>query len=271
MTTPAAHALATLTQQESNLLRLYSTGGYDTVLRELPGYRNRADIDAAIADVKAKLEHAATSAPDPHNVIDDFGQARPTEHAHVGARLWLPDHVLECGRCGRRFWPTHPRNRYCPDHRGKSTAVKAKPTEDWPHTNGVARAQTVPDDDDRRPGQVKRARDGMPRPGPLLPSVSPKEDPLPTAEPVTAELGGDVAELRGAVATLVAVNKDLRAQLDDTRREVSELTGRVDALTRQVEGPDVDALDVTLGAVVQGLAQLAGSGKSLAQLIAEER
>ncbi len=287
-------ALATLTIAERNFLRLLRAGGPDTILRELTDYRNKAAVTAEIQRIREKLM-TPVAPSGPHTVIDAFGAARP-EPVRVGARLWQPDHVVDCQACGRPFWQQHPRHRYCPDHRAPSKAIAAKPADDWPHTDGVVRAQAT-DPDDERPGATKRAREGAPRNGGLLRPTRPQEDPLPaTAEPViaadaalvdqlaaaVADLTGQVAELRGGQAALIRDLGERVSMLEDrlgtastvadahdgaTTVRLDLLSDRVDALTRLVEGEGIDALDVTLGAVVQGLVQLAGSGRPLGELI----
>src|SRR4051812_7618108 len=105
------------------------------------------------------------------------------DRAHEGS----PDITTWCPKCEENAVPMKDGTcGFC------DTQLVEAPAEAWPHTNGTVRRQHGQHpDDERRPGQVKRAREGTRAHGPILSPAAPPEPEPEAVEPddIDDELG----------------------------------------------------------------------------------
>lgn len=163
-------------------------------------------------------------------VLDDFGQPQP-QPTQVGPRKWQPSEPRACDDCTRRFWPTHPRNRYCPDCR--------------------APGATSPPEPDPAPATVDDNAESV-----LLGRMGEHLDHLSRE---VATIRAELAGLRELLAGAAHVRATERL---DRHRIEGAMWDALDTVEQRIDGleavPAIDALDVTLG---QALAALAAIGR----------
>jgi hypothetical protein len=204
--------------------------------------------------------------------LDDFGQSQPAPR-RVGPRLWQAEAPIECNQrgCGKRFWPTHPRNAYCPVCRTipsakrdplhaiggraapKSVAPRerpempAAPPEPPPrraYTTGlvcdrceceIASDETV----DVASGKVRHMRDrdcaAAKRRAREAEAVAPDPSPDEPVETPLAEGNGGVRVDDPVTPKVAAAVEQLLADRQEMGDELTALRDRVTSLEREVE------------------------------------
>lgn len=268
--TPALRALRRLTDWERNFLRLRSSGDFGLLRRELGDLGPRPTPDRAYGQIRHEDDAERIQA----QIAEKLGQLTAEEHEREPAP---DDQAPEEGMVDDdRF--DHVR-QWCADagtftvpemqaefglHAGQARAIAER----------LAAAGDVVRTDDARPARGNGGRPAV--------VYRWEHEFEPVAAPATAE---EVAQLRHELDTLDEVRQQLAESLQEAhgaiaslRREFDAEQARRDELARAVEdlrglldASGMDALDVTLGAAVAGLARIGRGELDPGRLLEEVR